>query len=62
MVSILVALTVKRPVVRDRHLAVGLRRDAMNQQMPKIIPFSNLSLQRKFEELSDKLVLDVETK
>ena len=33
----------------------------MNLQMPKIIPFSNVSLQRKFEELSDKLVLNTET-
>ena len=33
----------------------------MNLQMPKIIPFSNVSLQRKFEELSDKLVLNIKT-
>jgi hypothetical protein len=30
----------------------------MNLQVPNIIPFSNIALQNKFEELSDKMVLD----
>ena len=34
----------------------------MNLQMPKITPFSNISLERKFEELSDKMLLNTETK
>lgn len=34
----------------------------MNLQMPKIIPFSNISVEMKFEELSDKMLLNKENK